>query len=201
MQGRQLFARWRRLLLIGGVTGVVCAVLGAGALWWLIFRDLPEIYDLRDYRPKLITRIFASDGQLIGEISEERRVVVPIEEVPDYLVQAFIAAEDDSFYSHEGLDYPSILRAAWANVKAGGVAQGGSTITQQVAKTFLLSSERKISRKIKDMVLARRIEQYLQKNEILYLYLNQIYLGSGAYGVEAAARRYFDKSVSELTLA
>ena len=180
--------------------GVLCALLW-GMVYGLIFRDLPEIYALDDYRPNLITRIEAVDGSLVGQLALERRLIVPIEEVPDYLVHAFIAAEDDAFYTHEGLHYPSILRAAWANVKAGGVAQGGSTITQQVAKTFLLSSERTFVRKIKDMVLARRIEQHLQKNQILYLYLNQIYLGSGAYGVEAAARTYFDKSVGDLTLA
>ncbi len=169
-------------------------------VYGMIFRDLPEIYALEDYRPNLITRILASDGQVVGQLARERRIIVPIEQVPDYLVHAFIAAEDDAFYTHEGLDYPSILRAAWANLKAGGVTQGGSTITQQVAKTFLLSSERTFVRKIKDMVLARRIEEHLQKNQILYLYLNQIYLGSGAYGVEAAAQTYFDKSVGELTL-
>jgi penicillin-binding protein 1A len=181
------------------------AVLGGVVTWAvvyvLIFRDLPEIYALDDYRPNLITRITAKDGTVIGSFARERRIVVPIEEVPGYLVQAFISAEDDNFYSHEGLDYPSIMRAAWANLKAGGVRQGGSTITQQVAKTFLLTSERKLVRKLRDMVLARRIEQHLQKNQILYLYLNQIYLGSGAYGVEAAAQTYFKKSVSELSLA
>ena len=191
----------RQLLLALVATVLAGTVVVAALVWATIYRDLPEIYDLRDYRPKLITHVLARDGSVVGEIAEERRIVVPIEQVPDYLVKAFIAAEDDNFYNHEGLDYPSILRAAWQNLKAGGVRQGGSTITQQVAKTFLLSSERTIVRKLKDMVLARRIEQYLQKNEILYLYLNQIYLGAGAYGVEAAAQRYFGRSVGELTLA
>jgi penicillin-binding protein 1A len=180
---------------------LVASVAVGAVVYSVVFSDLPEIYSLHDYRPNLITRVRAADGTVIGEISMERRVVVPIERVPEYLVQAFIAAEDDAFYEHEGLDYPSIMRAAWTNLKAGGVRQGGSTITQQVAKTFLLSSDRTFVRKLKDMVLAREIEQHLQKNEILYLYLNQIYLGSGAYGVEAAAQRYFDRPVEELTLA
>ena len=157
----------RQLLLALVATVLAGSVVMAALVWASIYRNLPEIYDLRDYRPKLITHVLARDGPIVGQIAEERRIVVPIEEVPDYLVKAFIAAEDDDFYNHEGLDYPSILRAAWENLKAGGVRQGGSTITQQVAKTFLLSSERTIVRKLKDMVLARRIEEYLQKNEIL----------------------------------
>ena len=193
--------RLRQLLLATGVAALLCGVFVAGLVYAVIFRDLPEIYELADYRPKLITQILAADGQVVGELAEERRVIVPIEDVPQYLVDAFVAAEDDSFYRHEGLDYQSILRAAWKNLRAGGVRQGGSTITQQVAKTFLLSSERTFVRKLKDMVLARRIEQNLEKDEILHLYLNQIYLGSGAYGIEEAARKYFDRSVGELSLA
>ena len=179
-----------------------CGALFSTALFYaLVLRNLPEIYSLRDYRPNLITRVYAVDGTEISTLARERRIVVPIEEVPTLVVQAFIAAEDDAFYEHEGLDYPGILRAAFANLRSGRVRQGGSTITQQVAKTFLLSSERSIVRKLKDMVLAMRIEEYLEKNEILYLYLNQIYLGSGAYGIEAAANTYFAKPVAELTLA
>ena len=190
-----------QVLLALGMLGVLGAAVAAAVVYALIFRDLPEIYALDDYRPKLITQLYDRNDQLVGQIAEERRIIVPIEDVPQFVKEAFIAAEDDRFYHHEGLDYPSILRAAWANVRAGGVAQGGSTITQQVAKTFLLSSERTLVRKLKDMVLARRIEQYLQKNQILHLYLNQIYLGSGAYGIQAAAEVYFDKKVGELTLA
>lgn len=179
-----------------------CGALFSVALFYaVVLRNLPEIYSLRDYRPNLITRIVAADGTEIGTLSRERRMVVPIEEIPTGVVQAFIAAEDDAFYEHEGLDYPGILRAALANLRSGRVRQGGSTITQQVAKTFLLSSERSVVRKLKDMVLAMRIEEYLEKNEILYLYLNQIYLGSGAYGIESAAQTYFGKPVGELTLA
>jgi penicillin-binding protein 1A len=179
-----------------------CGTLFSVALFYaFVLRNLPELYSLRDYRPNLITRIYAVDGTEISTLARERRVVVPIEEVPMPVVQAFIAAEDDAFYEHEGLDYPGILRAALANLRSGRVRQGGSTITQQVAKTFLLSSERTVVRKLKDMILAMRIEEYLEKNEILYLYLNQLYLGSGAYGIESAAQTYFGKPVSELSLA
>lgn len=187
-------------LAIGVLVALTC-VVGWGLFYALIVRDLPEIYTLKDYKPKLVTRVLSKDGVEIGTFYRERREVVPIEEMPTHLVHAFIAAEDGAFYEHEGLDYAGIVRAAIANLKAGGIAQGGSTITQQVAKTFLLTSDRTWLRKMKDMVLAMRIEKYLNKNEILYLYLNQIYLGSGAYGVEAAAQIHFGKSVRDLTLA
>jgi penicillin-binding protein 1A len=177
------------------------ALLTLGAFWWYIVRDLPQITSLRDYKPKLITRILAADGTEIGSLSEERRIVVPIETIPDHVLQAFVASEDDRFYEHKGIDYGGIVRAMLANLRAGGIKQGGSTITQQVAKTFLLSSDRSYIRKVKDMILAMRIEKFLDKNEILYLYVNQIYLGSGAYGIEAAAREYFGKHASDLTLA
>jgi penicillin-binding protein 1A len=194
----------RRLLqLVLALAVLVATGVGfAAALFYaLVLRDLPDIRSLDDYHPNLITRVYAADGPVIGEFYRERREIVPIERIPAFVVQAFIAIEDDSFYTHEGLDYPGIARAAWRNLVAGEVKQGGSTITQQVAKTFLLTSERTWIRKLKDMVLARRIEQHLDKNEILYLYLNQIYLGSGAYGVQAAAKVYFGKSVDALTLA
>jgi penicillin-binding protein 1A len=194
----------KRLLQVALALGFLC-VIGAVAGWALFYalvlRDLPAINTLADYRPRVITHVYAADQSEIASFAQERRVVVPIEDVPRHVKDAFIAAEDGSFYEHEGLDYPGILRAFWANLRAGRAAQGGSTITQQVAKTFLLSSERKLLRKLKDMVLARRIERALDKEEILYLYLNQIYLGSGAYGIEAAAQRYFAKPASELSIA
>jgi len=193
--------RLAQILAALGLLAVICGAVAAALFYALIIRDLPELYSLKDYRPKLITRVLDVEGNEVSTLARERRVVVPIEKIPEHTVQAFIAAEDAAFYRHEGLDYPGILRAALRNIRAGEVKQGGSTITQQVAKTFLLGSERKFRRKLKDMVLARRIEQYLKKNEILYLYLNQIYLGGGAYGVEAAAQTYFDKSVDGLTLA
>ena len=163
-----------------------------------VLRDLPEINNLQDYRPNLITRVLDVDGNEIASFAKERRVIIPIEQVPKHVVDAFIAAEDGSFYEHKGLDYGGILRAAFTNIMEGRKAQGASTITQQVAKTFLLTPERSYTRKLKDMVLARRIEERLSKNDILYLYLNQIYFGAGAYGIEEAAQTYFGKSARDL---
>ena len=177
------------------------AALGAALFYALVLRGLPEIESLAHYRPNIITKVYARDGSEIGSIAEERRIVIPIEDVPLHVKQAFIAAEDAAFYEHEGLDYAGIMRALLKNLHAGSVRQGGSTITQQVAKTFLLSSERSYLRKLQDMVLARRIEKHFDKEEILFLYLNQIYLGSGAHGIEAAAKLYFGKNAGELTLA
>jgi len=190
--------RLAKFALALGVLAVLALAAGAGLFWAVILRDLPEINSLRDYRPNLITRVLDVDGNEIASFATERRIIIPIEEVPKPVVDAFVAAEDGAFYQHEGLDYGGILRAAFTNLVQGRKAQGASTITQQVAKTFLLSSERSYRRKLKDMVLARRIEQSLSKNDILYLYLNQIYFGAGAYGVEAAAQTYFGKSAREL---
>ncbi len=169
--------------------------------YFYVSATLPKVETLSDYRPPLITRIYSDDGTIIAEYSKERRILVPFEKMPKTLVQAFVAAEDASFFKHQGLDFQSILRAALKNVKAGGIAQGGSTITQQVAKKLLLTSERTFTRKFKEAILAWRMEKTLTKEEILYLYLNQIYLGHRAYGVEAAAQNYFDKNVEQLSLA
>jgi penicillin-binding protein 1A len=190
--------RLAKLALALGMLAVAALVTGASLFWALILRDLPEIKSLRDYQPKLITRVLDVDGNEVASFATERRIILPIEEVPRPVVDAFVAAEDAEFYEHQGLDYPGIARAAFKNLVQGRKAQGASTITQQVAKTFLLSSERSYRRKLKDMVLARRIEQSLSKNDILYLYLNQIYFGAGAYGLEAAAQTYFGKSARDL---
>ncbi|MCD6188326.1 MAG: PBP1A family penicillin-binding protein [Desulfuromusa sp.] len=179
-------------------------LLGAALLigaYFFVSTTLPRVETLSDYNPPLITRIYADDGSIIAEYSRERRILVPFEKIPKTLVQAFVAAEDASFFKHQGIDFISIFRAALKNVKAGGIAQGGSTITQQVAKKLLLTSERTFTRKFKEAILAWRMEKALTKQEILYLYLNQIYLGHRAYGVEAASENYFDKNVEELTLA
>jgi penicillin-binding protein 1A len=181
------------LPLLGGAV-----LIGA---YFYVSATLPKVETLADYHPPLITRIYADDGSIIAEYSHERRILVPFEKIPKTLVQAFVAAEDASFFKHQGIDFVSIFRAALKNVKAGGIAQGGSTITQQVAKKLLLTSERTFTRKFKEAILAWRMEKALTKQEILYLYLNQIYLGHRAYGVEAAAENYFDKNVEELTLA
>ncbi len=184
---------------------VLCApLLGAALLigaYFYVSSTLPDVNTLSDYKPPLITQVFADDGTVIAEYSRERRILVPFEKIPKTLIQAFVSAEDSSFFKHKGIDFVSIGRAALKNLKAGGIAQGGSTITQQVAKKLLLTSERTFTRKFKEAILAWRMEQALTKQEILYLYLNHIYLGHRAYGVEAAAENYFDKNVDQLTLA
>ena len=190
------------LILLWCATGSF--LLGTGLLvgaYFYVASTLPRVESLSDYRPPLITRIYSDDGTIIAEYSHERRILVSSDQMPKQLIQAFVAAEDSSFFKHQGIDFQSILRAALKNLQAGGIAQGGSTITQQVAKQLLLTPERSFSRKFKEAILAWRMEQQLSKDEILYLYLNQIYLGHRAYGVEAAAENYFDKNVEQLTLA
>ncbi len=190
----------RILLLTAGGLLVTMALCLLGAYLYVSAR-LPKVDTLADYRPPVITRILGDDGSLIAELYRERRILVPVSAMPRQLIEAFVAAEDSKFFHHQGLDLGSIARAALKNLRAGGIVQGGSTITQQVAKSLLLTPERKFSRKFKEAILAWRMEQHLTKEEILYLYLNQIYLGHGAYGVQAAAENYFAKNVEDLTLA
>jgi len=193
--------RWPWVLL--GVF-VFFLVAGVGALWvgYVYFSyDLPKLDQLSDYRPKIITRFYSDDGTVIGEFFRERREVVPLQRMPQHLINAFVSAEDSKFFEHPGVDLWAILRAALRNIEAGRIVQGGSTITQQVCKSFLLTPEKSYRRKIREAILAYRIDKRFTKNEILYLYLNQIYLGEGTYGVEAAAQSYFDKSVEDLSLA
>jgi penicillin-binding protein 1A len=175
-----------------------CATAG---VFFYLGRDLPKISSLKDYHPSVITTVLSDDNQKIAEFYKERRIVVPLKDIPKQLQQAFIAAEDARFYKHQGIDLISIMRAFFKNLEAGTIVQGGSTITQQVTKSFLLTPERSYKRKIKEAILAYRIDKIFSKEDILYLYLNQIYLGHGAYGVEAAAENYFGKSVNELNLA
>ncbi|MFQ5329630.1 MAG: penicillin-binding protein 1A [Thermodesulfobacteriota bacterium] len=184
------------------VLGIFVAGLltGVGGYYY-IQRNLPSLNTLHEYNPNLITRVYAEDGQVIGEFFIERRIVVPLSKMPDYLVNAFIAIEDARFFEHEGVDYQGILRALKENLYAGRIVQGGSTITQQLVKSFFLTPERSISRKIKEAIISYRIENNLSKEEILFLYLNQIYLGKGAYGVQAASEIYFSKNVEELNIA
>jgi penicillin-binding protein 1A len=162
---------------------------------------LPPIDRLLDYDPPVATRVYADDGSLIEEFFRERRYRVPIEDIPPLVSNAFIAAEDAKFFKHRGVDFAGIARAAAANIKAGDVVQGGSTITQQVVKALLLTPERSYERKLKEILLSLRLEQSLTKQQILELYLNQIYLGDGNHGVGAAARNYFGKPVQKLTAA
>ena len=143
-------------------------------LVFYISLDLPQINSLKDYHPPMNSQILSRDGEVLLEIGRETRDVVEYEEIPQHVINAFLAAEDDNFFNHEGIDYLGILRAFIVNLKAGRLVQGGSTITQQVAKSFLLSRERTISRKIKDLLLAHKIEQKFSKEEILFLYLNQV---------------------------
>src|SRR5690606_5596887 len=162
---------------------------------------LPKIQSLSDYRPPIPSKILARDGTVLANIGVEDRDVAQIDEIPELIIGAFLSAEDDKFYEHQGVDYLGVARAMLANIKAGRVVQSGSTITQQVAKSLLLTSERSISRKIKDFLLALRIEKHLSKDEILYLYLNQVYLGGGYYGVKAANKGDYNKERSEATVA
>jgi penicillin-binding protein 1A len=164
-------------------------------------KGLPKISSLKDYHPAVITTVVSDDNQKIAEFYRERRIVVPLAMIPEQLQHAFIAAEDARFYKHQGIDFFSIVRAFFKNLQAGTIVQGGSTITQQVTKSFLLTPERSYERKIKEAILAYQIDKVFAKEDILYLYLNQIYLGHGAYGVQAASENYFGKSVEALNLA
>jgi penicillin-binding protein 1A len=190
-----------RILLGAGAFVVLAASAAATLLYFAFVRDLPDMKSLADYRPSLTSVVLDRNGVAIGEFYEFRRRVIPLEQVPKHVIQAFLAAEDDSFYEHSGVDYVSIARAAWSNLVSGGRLQGASTITQQTVKQLLLSPERTYRRKIRELVLARRLEQRFSKDEILFLYLNEIYFGSGAYGIAEAARTYFAKDVSELEVA
>jgi penicillin-binding protein 1A len=190
--------------LIGlGAALAIFAGLFAWGLYYFLTYDLPPLTSLKDYAGTVpvISTVYADDGHVIGEFFKERRRYVPIERMPRMLVNAFVAAEDQRFFEHEGLDYLGIVRAFVNNLRAADAQQGGSTLTQQVARTFFLSREKSYIRKVKEAILATRMEHFLSKAEILNLYMNHIYLGHGAYGVEAAAENYFGKTVHQLNLA
>ena len=187
------------LLIILGALGVV--LLGTSLVFYLLLMELPSIAALKDFRPSIATRVYDDNNELIDEFFLEDRKVIKLSECPRYVIQAFVAAEDTRFFEHRGLDYQSITRAFFKNLAAGHIVQGGSTITQQVAKSLYLSPERSYRRKIKEALLAYKIDRYLTKEEILNLYLNYIYLGHGTYGIEAASQGYFGKSARELTLS
>jgi penicillin-binding protein 1A len=181
--------------------GIVASIVTGLGVYYYLSEDLPKIATLADYHPPVITTVYSDDNRKIAEFYKERRIVVPLSKIPKRLTEAFIAAEDSRFFKHKGIDFLSIIRAFFKNLEAGTIVQGGSTITQQVTKSFFLTPERSYKRKLKEAILAYRIDKAFTKEEILYLYLNQIYLGHGAYGVEAAAENYFGKSVSDLNLA
>ena len=179
---------------------LLAGILFVGGVFFYFSLGLPDVRSLEDYKPKTISYVFDRHGEVVAEFFDERRIVITLDRIPKDLIHAFIAAEDSHFFQHKGIDYQGILRAMFKNIEAGRIVQGGSTITQQVARSLLLSRRRTWARKIREAILAYRIEKNLSKDEILTLYLNQLYLGDGAYGVEAAAQNYFGKHVWELTL-
>ena len=198
------FLRFLGFMFAAGMV-VFIAVAGAAAfVLWKVSSELPDYEVLAKYEPPVMTRIHANDGALIAEFSRERRIYVPITAIPACIIDSFISAEDKNFYQHGGLDVQGIIRAVVTNLsqmQSGRRSVGASTITQQVAKNFLLSSDQTVERKLKEAILAIRIERAFTKEQILELYLNEIYLGVGAYGVAAAAQSYWNKALNELTLA
>jgi penicillin-binding protein 1A len=196
---KSLLLRFMGFAFTAGVFLFLAAAGGAAYFLWTISKDLPDYDKLANYKPPVITRVHAGDGRLIAEFAKERRIYVPVQTMPKLLINAFLAAEDQSFYEHNGLDFRGIARAIFNNVTKRK-KEGASTITQQVAKNFLLTSEQSYLRKAKEAILAVRIERAYTKERILDLYLNQIYLGAGAYGVAAAGLRYFGKELHELQL-
>jgi penicillin-binding protein 1A len=196
--------RWLRgLLTVMGFTGVFF-VAAAGAGTYLLYEHfteaLPDISLLKSYQPSLITTVYADDETTVAQFFVERRVLIPLDRIPALLKQATLAVEDARFYSHAGIDHVGIARAAWTNMQAGEVVEGASTITQQVAKMLFLTHRKTLERKVREIILAMRMEHLLSKDEILEIYLNQTYYGHGAYGVEAASNVYFGKNAGDLTL-
>ena len=187
-------------LFLLAISGILTIAITA-SLYLLAALNLPDVSSMADYQPHATTLIFDKDGETIGWAFTENRHLAALDEMPKLLINAFVSAEDARFFQHQGVDAWSIIRAIVHNIKDGGRGQGASTITQQVARSLLLSPEKTYTRKIKEAILAYRIDKFLSKNDILHIYLNQIYLGEGAYGVTAAARTYFGKPVKDLTLA
>lgn len=183
-------------LVCAGLTG-----MGLAGVVWYAAMDLPSLETLHEYQPSLITRVYSDDGQIIGQFYVERRILTPLTDMPQDLINAVIAVEDARFFEHPGLDVIGILRAAWTNLRRGGKFEGASTITQQLTRSLFLSPERTYRRKIRELILAYKIETVLSKEQILEMYLNQIYFGHGAYGVHAASLTYFEKPPSKLNLS
>lgn len=196
MKKRILISGFLILLFLGALG----AISGVALVFWAS-RDLPSYTQVSDYRPPQVTTVYAADGSILGYFYDEKRFLVTLAEMPPYLPKAFLAVEDASFYQHDGINPKAIIRAFITNMQAGTTVEGGSTITQQLVKRLLLTSEKSYVRKLKEAILAYRLERYLSKDDILNMYLNQIFFGHSSYGVEAAARTYFAKHVSELTLA
>jgi len=190
-----------RGLAVLGVAGGVAGAAGVGGAFWYYGQDLPTVDSLKAYEPATVTEIYDHDNQVIGEIYEQRRYVVQLADIPKHVQDAFVSAEDAAFWEHGGVDFFGILRAVGRNALKGKKAQGASTITQQVTRNFLLTRDKTFARKIKEVLLAWRIEDAYTKERILFLYLNEMYLGSQAYGVEAASRTYFNKHVQDISIA
>lgn len=191
---------WKRIL---GLAALVVFGLGIGgfiSILWIGTQELPSFESLQDYQPSLVSRVYADNGEVIGQFYVERRIYTPLSDIPQHLINAVIAVEDTRFFEHPGLDIVGIFRAAWTNIKGGGKIQGASTITQQLARSLFLSPERTYKRKIRELILAMKMELILTKQQILEMYLNQIYFGHGAYGIGAASLTYFDKDLSEISL-
>ena len=200
----KLLLRFFGWMFAVGSAVFLVSVVGIAGLIWHYSKDLPDYSTLQDYEPPVMTRVHATDGSLVAEYARERRLYLPIQAVPKLVVDAFLAAEDKNFYEHGGIDFTGVARAGLVyiqNMGSGRRPQGASTITQQVAKNFLLTNEVSFDRKIKEALLAMKIERTYTKDKILELYLNEIYLGLGAYGIAAASLIYYDKSVHELSIS
>lgn len=197
--------RWWVRLLIAATWTVLGVLLFAGGIGYFEYRqmvkDLPPIDSIKHYRPPVVTEIRDRNGSLVGKYADEERYVLPLDAIPLHVRRAFLAAEDADFYKHSGVDFKAIIRAALKNAESGKSSQGASTITQQVARAFFLTREKTYKRKIQELLLSKKIESELSKDEILHRYLNQIFFGHGAYGVEAAARIHFGKHAADLTIA
>jgi penicillin-binding protein 1A len=180
--------------------GLLMSALAIGAIFWMYGRDLPSHESLAQYTPPTISRIYSAEGRMIDEFAEERRLFAPVEDIPDLVKDAFISAEDKNFWTHKGYD-PRGMIAAAVDAAQGGRLRGASTITQQVMKNFLLSSDRSAERKVKELILASRLESTLSKPKILELYMNEIFLGQNSFGVAAAAQTYFNKTLGQLSAA
>jgi penicillin-binding protein 1A len=195
-----LSRRWFRPVLVTLSLLLLPAIL-LGLAAMLAYPSLPSLESLTDYRPKIPLRIYSAEGTLLGEFGEERRALIKISEVPEVMKQAILAAEDDRFYEHGGIDYMGVIRAAFSNFTSGSAKQGASTITMQVARNFFLTKEKTWTRKFNEVLLTLKIEHSLSKDEILQLYINQIYLGQRAYGFASAAQVYFGKPLAQVTIA
>lgn len=196
-----MFSRWWQIPLVAVLAILCLTVIPLTLAATLVYPKLPSVEALKDYRPKIPLRVYTADGALIGEFGYERRAFVRINQVPLLMKEAILAAEDDRFYQHHGIDYMGVARAALADLHAGGAREGASTITMQVARNFFLTSEKSLSRKVSEVMMSWKIEHELSKDQILELYINQIYLGQRAYGFQAAAQTYFGKPLSQLNIA